>query len=81
MQQRESLGLLEFTGQVLAASMDLILRIFGTTERALDTLDKGVAIVDVYAEQALRDAQGMDEFQEIKRAAKIAALRKQLESP
>lgn len=83
MQPRESLGIFEFIGQVLAASMSLILRIFGTTERALDTVDKGIALVDVHADNALRDAKGMEEVQELKRAAKIAALRKQFnqESP
>lgn len=80
---RESIGVFEFIGQVLAATMSLILRLFSTTEKVLDTTDKGIAIVDVYAENALLDAKGMEEINEIKRAAKIAALRKQLteESP
>lgn len=80
---RESIGVFEFIGQVLAASMALILRIFGTSEKMLDTLDKGIDIVDVYADNALRDAKGMEEINELKRAAKIANLRKQLteESP
>lgn len=81
--QRESIGVFEFIGQVLAASMALILRLFTSTEKVLDTVDKGVEIVDCYADNALKDARGMDEIQELKRAAKIAALRKQLtqESP